>query len=263
MSTRRYAVVLIAAAFAVASQVAGASAAHQAATRTAAIVCPVSQKRSTCCGPPTAAADWRASYPCCYGAEPAQPICCPPNALCVVPLTIVASPDPSTTGRQVTISGRLSSSASGAQVALWQKLPAQSSFHRVGTTTTSSSGAYSFRRDPRTNLTWYVTSGSLQSITVSELVRAKITLHASTTSSPGRLVLSGHVYPRHTGEQLLVQRFSGGAWVRVAQTQLNASSHYRVSVSFTVGTEKLRTKLPADARNAASVSPTVSVTAVS
>ena len=90
-------------------------------------------------------------------------------------LTIFSEPNPSKVGTPVTITGRLSSSNPGdVAVALWQRLPGATSFHRVATASTDSSGQYTFVRGADTNRSWFTTSAGLRSRTITEHVHAKV-----------------------------------------------------------------------------------------
>ncbi len=123
----------------------------------------------------------------------------------MVPLTISSSSDPSTAGEKVTISGRLTSAATGAAIKLWERRPGQSRFSQVAQTKTDSAGSYKFSRRPDTDREWYVTGGSKTSTTLSQEVQARITLGGieAFTVSPGtRVTLSGSATPRHTGERI-------------------------------------------------------------
>jgi hypothetical protein len=220
--------------------------------------CPVS---SSCCGPTVCCG----TTTCCPAGTSGT--CCSPTACTSGSLTIASSSDPSTAGRKVVISGALTASpASGAQVILWRETAGQSSFRQLASTTTDSSGGYSFTLKRGTVLAdqaLYVTSGSLRSSTLEQEVRAIVGLAASTRAitSGQAIVLRGNVTPSHAGQALLIEQRRGGTWHVIARPRLSKGSTYSLSHRFVhTGKSQLRAVLPAGARNLASTSPTVTVT---
>jgi hypothetical protein len=182
-------------------------------------------------------------------------------------LSIAASPDPSTAGRKVVISGGLTGNpVSGAQVVLWRELSGQSSFHQFAQTTTDSAGQYTFtlkRGSVNADQQWYVTAEGLTSPTLQQKVNALVGLTAgSHTVTAGQPVaLSGHVTPSHAGQVVLIEQIRGGSWAVIARPRLSHASGYTLSHKFMrAGAVKLRAVLPADARNNRSNSPTLTVT---
>jgi hypothetical protein len=173
--------------------------------------------------------------------------------------TITSSPNPSRAGQQVVISG---TTTSGATVALWRKLAKQSSFSQVSTTNADSGGKYTFtmaRGTVMADQQWYVTSGGAQSQTVSQQVRALVSVAASSVGHT--IALRGHVTPSHAGEVVLVEMSRGGAWQVIARPHLGRRSSYSASHHFArSGTVRFRVVLKADSRNGQSTSPTLKVT---
>jgi hypothetical protein len=245
------------------------------------ILCP--QQQPTCCPYPVNGArtgpdraTTTALVPCC--AYPTNNTCCPTTSTCCTTgtcctactpsgLTIAASPDPSTAGRKVVISGGMTSNpVAGATVDLWRKLSGQSSFHQVTQTTTDSAGQYKITMkggSVNADQQWYVTADGLQSPTVSQTVNALVRLSPSSRSvAAGRpLALKGRVTPSHAGQVVLIEQSRGGSWAVIARPRLGHGSTYTMSHRFTqAGTVKLRAVLQADARNNRSNSPTVTVT---
>lgn len=219
--------------------VCGAAAASAAGSRHAKqlIVCPLSASAVTCCGPPIKSAPANA-VPCCPG--PIEPVC-PPS------LSISASPDPSTAGQKVTISGTLFHSAgAGTTVQLWQELPGEHTFTKDGTATTDVSGNWSLTVRPMTNRKFYVTADGIQSVTISQPVMAVVTLAGTAFR------LHGRVTPRHARERVWVQRAAGTAWLTIARPRLNRKS--RFSWRSRGLHSAVRVLLPADRRNARSIS---------
>ncbi len=234
----------------------------------AAIACPVSRSsKIRCCGPPVAHASATRAIPCCYGVEPAQPICCPTSTAGNTCLTIATSPDPSSAGAQVVIGGQLLIGGAGQTISLWQRLPGQTHFRLVqhGTATTNPSGDYLMVRPAgpvQTNRKWYVTANGLRSRTVTQSVRALVTLVPSETLvAPGDVVtLSGHVSPSHTGQRVKVELNAGRGWQTIAQPPLDSRSNYSVNYRVTqTGTFELKTVLAGDTRNIASSSPLLTI----
>jgi len=219
--------------------------------------CP--QSGSVCCG----------STACCTaGTCCAQSVCC---ATACMPgaLTIASSPDPSTAGRKVVISGGLTSNPppSGATVVLWRELSGQSTFHQLAQTTTDSAGQYKFtlkRGTVNADQRWYVTvtADNLQSPTLDQRVNALVGLAGLHSVVVGHaMLLRGHVTPSHAGQIVLVEQRRGSLWRVIARPRLGRASNYRVMHRFTrSGTVSLRTVLPGDARNDRSGSSTLTVT---
>jgi hypothetical protein len=176
-----------------------------------------------------------------------------------VPLTISAGPNPSSHGDQVTISGRLLAGQPGIDVALWQELPGQAQFATIAHTATDAMGNYTFTQTPATDRRWYVTSGSQQSTTIDQWVSALVNVTATTKRrGAGRIVeLSGHVAPSHAGERVLLERMIAGQWKVLARARLGPASSYRIARLMPRAAIKLRAVLPADGRNAESVSRVV------
>jgi hypothetical protein len=260
-----------------------------AARSAAHIVCPETQQ--TCCptpvngaqsSPDRAAKSSAAFVPCC--GYPTTGTCCPTGTCCTAAtccttgtccttactptgLTIAASPDPSTAGRKVVISGGLTGNpVAGATVVLWRELSGQSSFHQVTQTTTDSAGQYKITMKAgsvNADQQWYVTGDGLQSPTVSQTVNALVGLSPSSRSVAAGtpLVLKGRVTPSHAGQVVLIEQSRGGSWVVIARPRLGRGSTYTTSHRFTkAGAVKLRAVLQADARNNRSNSPTVTIT---
>jgi hypothetical protein len=235
------------------------------------IICPQGAHIVPPCCPLPPAADGQSAQPiCCTNAQcPCQTACCPQGGTCCptpctpgVP-TITSSPSPSKAGQKVVVSG---TAGSGAAVTLWRKLPGQSSFQQVSTTSADSTGKYTFtlaRGTVMTDQEWYVISNGKQSTTLTQQVQALVALASSARSTVvGRaVVLRGHVTPSHTGEKVLLEVSRGGTWQVIARPRLGRGSVYSVSHRFAKsGAVKLRVVLPRDSRNVRSTSSTLTVT---
>lgn len=261
-----------------------------ATARPAQIACPVSGAQPATCCPLAPGAKTRrlapvccgnpvccSTTPCCTGID-----CCPapasgtattPSTCCTTTpcpsgsITIAASPDPSTAGQKVVISGSMvGTPVAGTQVVLWRKLAGQSSFQQLAQTTTDGSGNYSFTMTPGTVMAdqaWYVSASGMQSSTVQQQVAAVVAVASSARSiAVGHaIVLRGHVTPSHAGQVVLIEVKRGGAWRVLARPRLGHGSTYSVSHRFArAGADALRVVLPGDSQNARSTSRTVTVT---
>ncbi len=209
-----------------------------AASHSQLIVCPLEPSAHvvSCCPLPTVQ-----PVPCCAGS----------NVACVAGVSITSSSNPSVARHQVTVSGRLATAAAGATVDLWQALPG-GGFKQVAQTSTGSSGTYQFvRSDVNTNRQWYVTAAGATSLTLSQNVKAVVTLSRS---------LRVHVNPNHAGQSFLIQVRAQHGWKLFVRGRLSRSSSARVPLAaFAPGSETLRAVLPADSRNLRSFSKPVRV----
>ena len=233
-----------------------------------------SRLQPVCCGNPTTCclnAPCCATATCCTGSTccptPQSGTCCTPTPCPTGGLSIAASPNPSSAGQKVVISGGIMGSpVAGAQVVLWRELANQSSFQQVAQTATNSAGKYSFtlkRGSVMADQAWYVTSNGMRSSTVSQQVTALVALAASTRSTVvgQTVVLHGHVTPAHAGQVVLVEVRHAGSWRVMARPRLSHGSTYSLSHRFAKpGAVVFRVVLPGDSLNARSTSPAVTVT---
>lgn len=264
---RRALVGLLSVAAVVVAAQAGVASSSAAPPAGAAIVCPLEPAGTIpCCGLVPAGT----TVPCCGGPIPVRPVCChlpiatvrcpppppPPPPPPTTP-TIASTPNPSTAGMHVTISGK----ARGT-VALWQELPGSRSFREVATTTPDAAGAYTFVRGPETNVKWYVVAGGRRSKVVSQRVAAVVTITAPVrTARAGRVVrFTGHVTPDHAGQRLMLEKRVRGGWRTIASTKIDGASRYVVRTVVAVrGRARFRAVLPGDSRNVRSVSPVLTL----
>ncbi len=218
--------------------------------RSGVIVCPqqVDPITSPCCGPPINSSD-------------AVPGCCPTAVECVVPrLTLTSSEDPANAGSKLQLSGALfDTSASGKTIELWQKLPGASSFSQTLSTTTNSTGAYSFtlaKGSVMTNRSWYATGVGLTSPTVQQGVSLMLSLAAS--ARHGHAVLHGAVSPATKGAVVLEWLDPSGHWVMLARPRLSRSSRFSWRSSYKPhGSAKVRAAVVQNADHVASFSASV------
>jgi hypothetical protein len=227
--------VVSAAVAAVASGITSAS----AASHSQLIVCPLEPTAHivSCCPLPTVQ-----PVPCCAGS----------NLACVAGVSIMSSSNPSVARHQVTVSGRLATAAAGATVDLWQALPG-GGFQQVAQTSTGSSGTYQFvRTDVNTNRQWYVTAAGATSLTISQSVKAVVTLTRSFVV---------HVTPNHSGGRVLLEKRTKHGWKVIARPMLGGGSKAQLSVAVHHGQSvTLRAVWPGDKRNAKSFSKAIRLT---
>jgi hypothetical protein len=182
--------------------------------------------------------------------------------------TISSTPNPSTEGAPITVSGTVSTTgATGGTgvtgVTLWQELPRQRSYSQLASTTAKADGSYSFAiaaGAATTNRAWYVTNGTARSLVDQQLVEAKLTA-GDTVTGNGHVTVSGTVTPSHTGGRVLIQRQAGTQWNVVGRARIGRGSRYvaRLRLHGT-GSMTLRVELPADRLNAESFSQSLTVT---
>jgi phospholipase C len=175
-------------------------------------------------------------------------------------VTITVAPTVTVAHAPVVIWGRVIGTAKpGVAVTVWRMLPRQRSFQPAFRATADAQGRYALTLPASavtTNAEWYATALGVRSPTITQDVSALISLAASeTVVSPGdRLVLSGHVTPWHTRDQVSLQRLVPGGWRTIARRVLNGASNFSVPWRFVQGQVRLRVLLPADRRNARSTS---------
>jgi hypothetical protein len=236
-------------------------------------ICPVGMRAMTplCCGPLTKATlgdkalvDSDILPPCC------PTVCCTPSccltACCgnaqpacpVEQLTISTSPNPSTEGKKVTISGKLTNGSTGDAVYLWQKLAGQSGFTRIAQTTTNAAGDYTLVRGAglvNTNASWYASAVGATSPTMLQRVSAQVKIVRWQVA--GTLVeVNGRVSPAHSGERISLQQYTTAmSWHAVAISVIGARSGFTVRHRFAHrGNVLLRAVFAGDARNTRSIS---------
>jgi Phosphoesterase family len=197
-------------------------------------------------------------------------LCCAPKGKtgrlrCFVGLTLGASPNPSTDGQTVVISGRLGGPHHAhAVVLLWRRLPGSRRFRATAGTRTNASGAYSMSVRLDGNRWWYVTARGLRSRTVHQRVQALITLAPSETkAAPGdQVTFSGSVAPSHPGLQVVLQQLGPLGWQQVGQGGLSGASDFSIGSSFSAdGMYQLRAYLRWGKKNINSYSPAVPIDA--
>jgi phospholipase C len=179
-------------------------------------------------------------------------------------LTIQSTPDPSTAGQAVTVSGQVFGPASAnVKVRLWRKLGGAGRFRVARETHTDATGAYTFTfpvGEVDSNRQWYASAAHARSPIITQTVRAVVSLASSEDLPfPGeRLKLVGSVFPWHGGDEVQLQRHRpGGGWSTISHTLVRRNSNFRFTRRFGPGRVRLRALLPATTRNGVSASPQV------
>lgn len=215
------------------------------------VICPLGAHADQCCGPPMVGPS--GSIPCCARSTTA----------CPARMTIATAPNPSVSGRRVTITG--AAPAEGDQVILWERLPGRQTFRRVASTTAGTSGSYTFVLRPTTNLALYAAWGTLPSRTVTQSVDAAVTLRAL-AAPVGRSVsiaFAGLVSPSHNGQRIALQRRFVRGWRTVAYLRMHSAhdhaSRFGRQLIVRRGRHRARFRalLRGDARNVTSASRAV------
>jgi hypothetical protein len=144
-----------------------------------------------------------------------------------------AAPNPVVFGSPTVLSGRITGGNNGGLTVTLQGAPHPfTTFNNaVATTTTSSSGRYSFTRRPRLHTRYRVRIGAALSPTVTVFVRQRVSLFLSDrTPRRGQIVrFSGRSCPTHDGAVVSIQkRTSTGSWRTVRRTRLRDASRCSV-----------------------------------
>lgn len=183
-------------------------------------------------------------------------------------LTINAVPHHIMAGEGVLIYGELKGPNSAHQtIRLFHHINPFPGYALVGTTTTDGNGFYEFTRQEGvvdTNRSWFVRGpDKTHSRTVFERVDALVSLSTSNTTfdTLHPVMFSGHVFPGHPFERVLLeQRVSGDDWRVLKTTFTGGGSNFRIVYRFKVpGSRDLRAVFVGDGRNLRSFSDPLSV----
>ncbi len=186
-------------------------------------------------------------------------------------LTIAAAPSHILAGQSMLIYGHLQGpSNAGQQIVLYHKIAGRPSFTVIQKTTTNSQGNYEFIRPDgivNTNRQWYSTGpNGVESTTISEQVAALVSLNESTPNAltQQKVIFSGHVFPGHPYQQVLIQEQSGltgNGWKTIATAQTDAQSSFSVAKGWGIpNAYTLRAVLKPDAFNVQSFSDSITET---
>lgn len=172
-------------------------------------------------------------------------------------------------GHPLWIYGRLAGPDNADKtVRLYHRIAGAPSFTLISVTRTDSAGRYVFMRASgivMTNRAWFVRGPrGTHSSTLFLPVQALITLNSAPAQAITRhpVVFSGHVTPDHAGSAILLQveRGNSDSWRTVALGRVGPNSNYQFSRGWRVaGDRVVRVAMPADVRNAWSVSQPVPV----
>jgi phospholipase C len=181
-------------------------------------------------------------------------------------LTIRASPNPSSRGAKVVISGTLGGrKVAHVRLSLYQRLGSSGRFRRLVRTRTDGAGGYRIVRSAGivvTNRQWYVTAHGLRSRTVTERVHATVALSATSTAvDAGQAVtLQGTVKPARAGTPVTIEQLTRGGWEPLATATLAAGSAYAATPTFTQGGPvEVRAVFAGDGRNVRSTSDPITI----
>jgi hypothetical protein len=186
-------------------------------------------------------------------------------------LTIAATPDPSTAGDGVLIYGQLKGPNSADQkIWLFHRINPAPRFTPVQVTRTNAQGFYEITRADgivNSNRNWFVLGpDNTHSKTIHELVAAEVTLSASSASATTAQTVdfTGAVFPAHVHQRVLLQEqnsTSGNGWKTIDSGYTDGSSSFSINHRFReAGSYTLRAFFPADPRNIASQSASISQT---
>jgi hypothetical protein len=184
-------------------------------------------------------------------------------------LTIGVTPNPITAGESVLIYGKLEGpTVSDQTITLYHRVNPQVGYSVVSRTTTSSTGFYEFVRADgvvMSNREWFVRGPALtHSRTIHERVQALVSLssNVSSTDTSTPVTFTGSVSPTHIGQRVLLQvpANEDNGWRTFATGVINGQSQFTISHRFRFpNVNTVRALLPADTRNAASVSDSLTV----
>jgi len=186
-------------------------------------------------------------------------------------LTIAATPDPSTAGDGVLIYGRLLGPNNADQkIWLFHRINPAPRFTPIQVTRTNAQGFYEITRADgivNSNRNWFVLGpDNTHSKTIHELVAAEVTLSSSSASATTAQTVdfTGTVFPAHVNQRVLLQEqnsTSGNGWKTIDSGSTDGSSSFSINHRFReAGSYTLRAFFPADPRNIASQSASISQT---
>jgi hypothetical protein len=186
-------------------------------------------------------------------------------------LTIAATPDPSTAGDGVLIYGRLlGPNNADKKIWLFHRINPAPRFTPIQVTRTNAQGFYEITRADgivNSNRNWFVLGpDNTHSKTIHELVAAEVTLSSASASATTAQTVdfTGTVFPTHVHERVLLQEqnsTSGNGWKTIDSGYTDGSSSFSINHRFReAGSYTLRAFFPADPRNIASQSASISQT---
>lgn len=138
-------------------------------------------------------------------------------------LSLIATPNPVLSGRDLSLSGRLTGEKIADQKVTLRSDPFPfDGFGNAGNATTNASGDFLLVQKPNVNTRYQARKGQAESAIVTVLVRPSVSLRLSdSTPSVGQRVrFSGRVCPEHDGTSVAIQRRSGGRFRTVRRAVL-------------------------------------------
>jgi len=184
-------------------------------------------------------------------------------------LTINVTPNRIIAGEGVLIYGQLEGTdVAGQTIRLYHRISPHRAYTLVGVTTTNQQGFYEFTRAEGvvlTNRSWYVRGPEhTHSRTMHVWVQALVSLGADDTSpnTLHRVVFTGHVFPDHRFERVLLQqRTTGDDWHTLKSGFTGGDSNYRIVYRFRfAGVRDVRVIFGGDRRNIRGYSDPVTIT---
>jgi hypothetical protein len=186
-------------------------------------------------------------------------------------LTIAATPDPSTAGDGVLIYGRLlGANNADKKIYLFHRINPAPRFTPIQVTRTNAQGFYEITRADgivNSNRNWFVLGpDNTHSKTIHELVAAEVTLSSASASATTAQTVdfTGSIFPAHVHQRVLLQEqnsTSGNGWKTIDSGYTDGSSSFSINHRFReAGSYTLRAFFPADPRNVASQSASISQT---
>jgi hypothetical protein len=182
---------------------------------------------------------------------------------------IVTDDSPATISGTLFAPGSTSTPEPGKTVELFGHEPGHGHFRELQSTTTNSSGGYSFTVQSTTN-EWYqvrtVSSPRRATAQLFEGVQDAVTMEASSTSSTvgGHITFSGTVSPDKAGHVIYLQKFGAdGDWHSVEKRLVRPNSTFSFGWTFgSTGAKQFRARITGGPANVGGVSPAVTVDVV-
>jgi len=179
-------------------------------------------------------------------------------------LTLTGAPNPISDGQQVKLTGKVAG-ASDAPVTLLAHTDGNDPFTKVDSTTTNSSGEYTFTESPTESTYYQADSGSAQSTVQFEGVKYVLSATASTEAlhSGEAVTFSGTVTPVRKGHVVYLERQNTGprgGWHVVDTGAVSETGGYTITdYLFGSGTGTYRVLIPGDFANQAMASKTFAI----
>jgi hypothetical protein len=138
-------------------------------------------------------------------------------------LSLIATPNPVLSGRDLSLSGRLTGDKVADQKVTLRSDPFPfDGFGNAGNATTNASGDFLLVQKPTVNTRYQARKGQAESAIVTVLVRPLVTLRLSdsTPAAGQRVRFSGRVCPEHDGSRIAIQRRSSTGFRTVRRATL-------------------------------------------